>query len=400
MAFWERNYWMGYYDPDGAHYVLASTGSCDPGDGAFALLQEYDLAAPSWTRRELSLDAYAGQTLCLAFNYRGVYSAEWYIDDVEVTYPVSGGVLEFHNLTVAGSGAPPAFGGDVSVGADLTVVAGSTLDVSGVGLTVEGALLNNGSLRQTRNVGADQAVPFLHVSDGSGGYSYRGLELTDTSGAGLGATTVTIMGNQVCPDPPGFGDLIERCYEIEPTAPNAATLRLYYLTTELNGNDPGALYIFRDAGDAWEAEMGAYSREANGGDYDWVEVAGVDEYSPFAAADEDPTAAVIVDFAAVPRWDGVRLTWETGSELTLVGFNLFRSLVVEGPYEQINPTLIPAEHPGSVEGDTYSWRDVGVSGGTDYYYRLETVLQGGGAASYGPVSATVPHAAFLPLSVR
>jgi C1A family cysteine protease len=400
LAFWERNYWMGYYEPDGGHNVLASTGSCDPDAGAFVLLAEYDTGASSWTRRDVSLDAYAGESVCLAFNYRGVYSAEWYIDDVEVTSRVSGGLLEFYNLAIEGPGTPPAFGGDVWVSNDLTVAAGSTLDLTGLGLTVEGTLLNNGSLHETSAVGAGQSVPFAHVSDGSGGYSYRGLELTDTSGAGLGTTSVTINGNHKCPPAANLDEPVERCFEIEPATQNEATLRLHYLTSELNGNDPALLHVFRDVGGVWNAELGTYAREADGGEYDWVQVTGVDEFSPFTAADADPTAAVIVDFSATARHLVVELAWETGSEADLVGFDLYRSASPDGPYERLNGSLISAAHPGSATGDRYSWLDTEVISGREYFYRLETTHQGGGRATYGPVQAAVPYLALLPLVVR
>ena len=149
----------------------------------------------------MSLTGYAGQTVCLAFNYVGVFSAEWYIDDIQIGVPNWGGELAFYNLTIGGAG-PPNFGGAVVVGNDLTVAQGSALDLSDLSLTVAGTLANSGSLRQTIDVGAGETQAFAHVGDGSGGYSYRGADVTDTSGAGLGSTTVTVQGNQTCADAP------------------------------------------------------------------------------------------------------------------------------------------------------------------------------------------------------
>jgi len=399
MSFWERNYWMGYYEPDGAHYVMASTGSCNPGDGAFALLAEYDTGAASWRQRDLSLDSYAGQAVCLAFNYRGDYSAEWYIDDVEVTTPISDGELAFHNLRISGAGAP-AFGGRVIVGNDLTVAADGTLDLSGLDITVAGTLANNGSLRQTIGVGAGETGAFAHVGDGNGGYSYLGALLTDTSGAGLGSTTVTIKGNQTCPVSQGIEDPIRRCFEVTPATPNEATLRLFYLTSELNGNNPATVLIFHEVDGVWSTEEGTYSREGDGGEYDWVQVTGVDAYSPFTARDQNPTAVEIIEFVAIPSCDGVMLGWKTATEVGLVGFDLYRGASADGPFERLNAALIAAQQPGSPVGAMYAWHDGDAPAGTSWYYRLEQVQVGDVRTTYGPLLATVPHCVFLPQVAR
>lgn len=397
MSFWERNYYMGYYDPDGAHNVMVSTGSCNPNDGAFTLLAEYASSTSSWTERKMSLNSYAGLSVCLAFNYVANFSAEWYIDDIEVGVPNWDGELAFHNLTISGAGAP-TFGGDVVVGNNLTVAAGSTLDLSDLGLTVAGTLANNGSLRQTLAVGAGETKTFAQIDDGSGGYSYRGAALTDTSGAGLGPTTVTIRGNQTCPNSPDGREPIERCFDIDPTTPNEATVCLFYLTGELNGNNPDTLQVFHEEEGVWLEAGGGYSREADGGAYDWVKVTVVQAYSSFTAWDKGPTAAEITGFQATPSQDSVLLEWETGTEIGLVGFNLYRSARPEGPFARLNDALIAAQQPGSLLGAPYVWHDRDTLSGTSFY-KLEQVRQDGARNSYGPVQVTIPYFTFLPLAV-
>ena len=54
-----------------------------------------------------------------------------------------------------------------------------------------------------------------------------------------------------------------------------------------------------------------------------------------------------------------------------VGFNLYRSAALEGPYTRINATLIPPQFPGQIWGVFYEWLDTDVQPGVVYYYKLE-----------------------------
>jgi len=81
LQLWHRNRYMAWYGYSG---VLVSTGSCDPNDGEFVELAEFDQAAADWALAVIPLGAYDGQSICLAFNYQGDYSHEWYLDDVSV----------------------------------------------------------------------------------------------------------------------------------------------------------------------------------------------------------------------------------------------------------------------------------------------------------------------------
>lgn len=80
LSFWERNNFTSFYYE--LHEVMVSTGSCDPAEGEFVQLGEFDAAASSWTQRMLDLGAYASQDVCVAFHYAGTWADEWYIDDV------------------------------------------------------------------------------------------------------------------------------------------------------------------------------------------------------------------------------------------------------------------------------------------------------------------------------
>jgi len=99
-----------------------------------------------------------------------------------------------------------------------------------------------------------------------------------------------------------------------------------------------------------------------------------------------PTAAFLASFTARSAKNRVLIRWETVNEFDVVGYNLLRSTSPDGPYAQINPSLLPAQGSGSVIGTTYSYADSGVSSGTTYYYILEVLNLDGSGTRFGPVS--------------
>jgi len=104
---------------------------------------------------------------------------------------------------------------------------------------------------------------------------------------------------------------------------------------------------------------------------------------------ELPTAITLATFKAAPQDDAILVTWETAMELDHVGFNLYRSMMADGPYTQLNDTLIPPQFPGEVMGGTYEWLDTDVQPGVTYYYKLEDIDVKGVSTFHGPVSTAV-----------
>ena len=84
--------------------------------------------------------------------------------------------------------------------------------------------------------------------------------------------------------------------------------------------------------------------------------------------------------------DGVALAWETGTEVDNAGFNLYRALLRDGPWTQVNETLITAEGDAA-SGASYSFLDAPDYG--TYYYQLEDVDYHGVSTLHGPVRVTV-----------
>ena len=81
---------------------------------------------------------------------------------------------------------------------------------------------------------------------------------------------------------------------------------------------------------------------------------------------------------------GVRVSWETASEVNNLGFYVWRSDAEDGIYERMSE-LIWAE--GDLVGANYDWVDEGVEPDAVFYYELEDVSSSGGSTFWGPVSS-------------
>jgi predicted extracellular nuclease len=111
-----------------------------------------------------------------------------------------------------------------------------------------------------------------------------------------------------------------------------------------------------------------------------------------------PTAVDLVRFEAVPRPRGIRVKWQTATEIDNLGFYLYRSESPDGPWTRLNEALIPSQAPGAPVGATYTWLDEAVQPGVTYFYRLEDVDIYGRSTFHGPVSATALQSSLQPRS--
>lgn len=96
----------------------------------------------------------------------------------------------------------------------------------------------------------------------------------------------------------------------------------------------------------------------------------------------------------------VRVTWKTETEMNTAGFNLYRGLSPDGPFDvKVNTELIP---PSSepLTGKEYTYLDATAQGGATYYYQLQEVERNGTVNTFGPISVRAgglqwPHAVLL-----
>ncbi len=112
-----------------------------------------------------------------------------------------------------------------------------------------------------------------------------------------------------------------------------------------------------------------------------------------ACFDTEPTAVTHVSFTAkvekkpsTENNKSVILSWETTSEITNLGFNLYRATSVDGAKTKLNAELIPTlVYPGSPFGAIYSYTDKGLKNNVTYYYWLEDVDIHGKMSLTGPI---------------
>lgn len=180
---------------------------------------------------------------------------------------------------------------------NLVVENGSTTIVpASIPPTVAGSFTVNvgGSVRQTQSVN-NGTVAFLQLS----GDRYRGVELTTTND--LGAVTVTI--ETVAPGgcttegtaSPAYAT---RCYRIEPANDNAATVRLWALTSQLNSLNETDLTVYHFDGADWLPLTANTSAGNDGGSYSYAQ-ADTPGFSEFLLGGTSaPTAVTLNHFAA------------------------------------------------------------------------------------------------------
>jgi hypothetical protein len=89
-----------------------------------------------------------------------------------------------------------------------------------------------------------------------------------------------------------------------------------------------------------------------------------------------PNAVRVVGLRARPAAGGVEVSWETGTEIGTLGFNVLRAESEKGPYERANARLIPATASPTAEG-AYHFVDRTARPGRTYYYRIAEVMEDG-----------------------
>lgn len=103
LTFTELNQSSQYYD---SRSVWVSSGSGVPGNPDFELIWTAPELPGIWTEQTVSLDAYAGETVFLAWRYQGTWH-EWFIDDITIA-PAS-----FVDAALVGWSAPSLYSATV-----------------------------------------------------------------------------------------------------------------------------------------------------------------------------------------------------------------------------------------------------------------------------------------------
>lgn len=289
--------------------------------------------------------------------------------------------LTFYDLQVASGEAD--FVENVVINNNLQTDANAIADFGANDVSVEGTVTNNGTIRQTKDVsGVGVLVEFGRIQNAAGTVDkYYGADITPTSAA-FGSTTVDIQGNGTCSVTAGtVTNTIDRCHEITPTTNGQpATVRFYYHESEINGQTFDTLQIWHWNGSSWDGPIGSptYGDSTNGdADWNWIDVTGISDFSPFAVGNAAPTAVTLESFTATAQANGtVILDWETAQEVNHAGFNILRRATnSREAWTQINESLI-ASTGSQAQGATYQFTDTTVTAGT-WDYLLEDVENDG-----------------------
>ncbi len=91
----------------------------------------------------------------------------------------------------------------------------------------------------------------------------------------------------------------------------------------------------------------------------------------------------------------ILIRWSTETEVNTAGFNVFRSLSEDGPWDKINPRLIPGS-PDPLRGGSYVFTDTQVIAGVTYWYELEEIELSGQATRLERTTATAQREGLLP----
>lgn len=254
------------------------------------------------------------------------------------------------------------------------------------------ASVNESLLNHSQGVGAyGYTLMTWDGNDNSTAIGYTGLGVNLTSG---GADRIHIIGIEADHD---GSDLIITVYSDEDHWSVAGIINIpeFEVPTDLTllFNSDFSTGSGAD-GPADFTNVGAITLEINGRSVNSLDM------SIDLIAAGGPTAVSLTSFNAAPTSGNILLSWETGSETDLQGFNLHRSETMDGTYSQINTSVIPAENHGQPIGASYSWLDEDVVRGETYYYKLEGLEDGGLTTFFGPVSARAVHTVYLPLLVR
>lgn len=79
-----------------------------------------------------------------------------------------------------------------------------------------------------------------------------------------------------------------------------------------------------------------------------------------------------------------KLKWTTASEVDNFGFDIFRSLSEDGPFEKVTEDPLPGAGTTD-EPQIYVWEDFDIEKGTDYYYYIESISMDGVREKFSPI---------------
>lgn len=87
----------------------------------------------------------------------------------------------------------------------------------------------------------------------------------------------------------------------------------------------------------------------------------------------------------------VKVKWQTGTELNIIGFNILRRGGGVKAWKQLNADLIGAKNIGQVMGSRYLYNDSTVGPGKTYKYKLQVVYTDGSKQTTAAIKVKMPN---------
>ncbi len=232
----------------------------------------------------------------------------------------------------------------------------------------------------------------------TGAFSYfirtaNGIALVDVNVTALGVSpsALTIKAEQGNRAGMNASQSVQRYWTLTETNDLTVDLTFHYLDEDVNGTE--ADYVLHKWNGATETIVSStLDTNAN-----TISATGISSFSDWAIGGQGaPTNATLTKFGAKGKTGKtgkqvIKVKWETGSELNVVGFKVWRKTgttkaakdakTAKGEsakgWQQLNAELIVAQHPGEIVGDKYTYTDKKVKAGKTYFYKLEIVMADG-----------------------
>lgn len=83
------------------------------------------------------------------------------------------------------------------------------------------------------------------------------------------------------------------------------------------------------------------------------------------------------------------IRWATASEKDNFGYDIYRGLSEEGPFERINPDTIPGAGTTDIP-QKYEYSDLNIQAETVYWYYVESISLNGGRKRMTPIYPSTP----------
>ena len=307
--------------------------------------------------------------------WNGSVSTDWH---TAANWTPSGVPTSSDDVRIPLASRQPVVSGADALADDLTIFTGASLDLTTRKVSVEGVLVNYGTLKQTKTSLPSGNTAFLYLTNAAGTQArYYGVELTlpVVESAAAVDVTVSVGGNQYCP---GLSNGVRRCFTITPTAPSSATVRYYFTENERLGHVLNNLEVHE--GSANWASVGSPYTRAGSGDAQYVTTSSFQPSGLYALRPAgggggkiylalvlkylSPPQAPVLSAISNPDLDGsYAVNWSAPS--TAIWY------VVE---EDDNPSFTS---PAQVyDGPTTTWNASGKTDGT-YYYRVRATNDAG-----------------------